>query len=362
MRWRSSGGPDAVLVALLAAASVARAQVPPEPERSTAEGRHPTATGTLAAYDPATRVLAVRNATGSQEFLVAADARLWRGSRRLPVGQLGAYLGAQITLAWSEAGGVRTTHTVRVTDPRPVAATGGGPPSRTEALSLRGVSQALHLYGTHGKVAIVSSGDGGWVHLGPQVAEFLAGEGYRVVGFDAKAYLSSFTSRSGPLRVDDVPRDYETLVEYATRGAPGRPLLVGVSEGGGLSVLAATAPEVQSRIVGVLALGLPDQNELGWRWRDSIIYVTKQTPNEPTFRAREVVGRVSPVPLAALHSTHDEFVALPEIRDVLAQAREPKRLWVIEAADHRFSNSQAELQRRLKEAIAWIESQRSAAP
>jgi len=249
------------------------------------------------------------------------------------------------------------------TGPRANAAVGGGPPARTEAFSLRGVPQALHLYGAPGgKVAVVTSGDGGWVHLGPDVAEFLAGEGYRVVGFDAKAYLSSFTSRSGPLRVEDVPRDYGALLDYAAQGAPGRPLLVGVSEGAGLSVLAATAPEVQSRVAGVVALGLPDLNELGWRWRDSIIYITKKTPNEPTFSAREVVGRVSPVPLAALHSTRDEFVALSEIQEILAQAREPKRLWVIEAADHRFSDNRPELQRRLKEAIAWIESQKSPAP
>ena len=243
------------------------------------------------------------------------------------------------------------------------AAAGGGPPSRTEVFLLRGVSQTLHLYGAPGgKLAIVTSGDGGWVHLGPDVAEFLAGEGYRVVGFDAKAYLSSFTSRSGPMHVEDVPRDYAALLDYAAKDATSRPLLVGVSEGAGLSVLAATAPEVQSRVAGVVALGLPDQNELGWRWRDSVIYITKKTPNEPTFSAREVLGRVSPVPLAALHSTHDEFVALPMIQEILAQAREPKRLWVIEAADHRFSDNQPEFQRRLKEAIAWIESQRSAAP
>jgi fermentation-respiration switch protein FrsA (DUF1100 family) len=159
--------------------------------------------------------------------------------------------------------------------------------------------------------------------------------------------------------MEDVPRDYAALVEHAAAGAPGRPLLLGVSEGAGLSVLAATAPEVQSRVAGVVVLGLPDKNELGWRWRDSIIYVTKQTPNEPTFSARDVVGRVSPVPIAALHSTHDEFVTVPAIQSILAQAREPKRLWVIEAANHRFSNNQPELQRRLREAIAWIESQAS---
>jgi hypothetical protein len=111
----------------------------------------------------------------------------------------------------------------------------------------------------------------------------------------------------------------------------------------------------------VIALGLPERNELGWRWRDSIIYVTKKVPNEPTFSAREVAGRVAPVPLAAIHSTHDEFVPVPEVRDILASAREPKRLWVVESKNHRFSDNQPELHRSLKEAISWTQSARKAA-
>ncbi len=241
--------------------------------------------------------------------------------------------------------------------PRVSAAAAVAVAPRVESFALRGRAQSLHVYGERGgPAAVVTSGDGGWVHLGPDVAGFLASEGYFVVGFDAKAYLSGFTTSAGTLNADDVPRDYAALVDYAAQGARGRPLLVGVSEGAGLSVLAATAPDVQARVGGVIALGLPDRNELGWRWRDSIIYVTKKTPNEPTFSAREVAGRVAPVPLAAIHSTRDEFVPLPEIEDILARAREPKRLWVIDAKNHRFSDNQPELQRRLKEAIAWTES------
>ena len=77
---------------------------------------HRTATGTLAAYDPVTRILTVQSATGSSEFHVASDARAWEGSRRLPVRELGAHVGEQVTVAWSEAGGVRTTHTVRLNE------------------------------------------------------------------------------------------------------------------------------------------------------------------------------------------------------------------------------------------------------
>jgi hypothetical protein len=110
----------AALLALVAAGSVARAQEHPEPGGLAPEGRpsYQTATGALTAYDPLTRVLTVRSAAGLSELHVASDARLWLGTRRLPLSQLGAYAGAQVTVAWSERDGVRTTHTVRVTDTR----------------------------------------------------------------------------------------------------------------------------------------------------------------------------------------------------------------------------------------------------
>jgi hypothetical protein len=76
----------------------------------------------MKAYDPLTRVLTVATASGSLEFDVAPDARFWLGNRRLPAGQLAALAGAQVTVAWSAAHGVRTTHTVRVADSRAVRA------------------------------------------------------------------------------------------------------------------------------------------------------------------------------------------------------------------------------------------------
>jgi hypothetical protein len=115
--WRRSA---VALLAVLVAGKAARAQEssepgPPDPHRHPS---HTTAAGKLEGYDPLTRVLTVRNATGSAEFRVAADARVWLGNRRLPVNRLGAHAGAQVTVAWSETGGVRTTHTVRVSDGR----------------------------------------------------------------------------------------------------------------------------------------------------------------------------------------------------------------------------------------------------
>ena len=110
-----------------------------------------------------------------------------------------------------------------------------------ETVTIRGQTQSLRVYGTRGgPPVIVSSGDGGWIHLAPHVAEVLAAKGFFVVGFDVKAYLERFTSGKTTLRPEDEPGDYKVIADFAARGTNEKPILIGVSEGAGLSVLAAT--------------------------------------------------------------------------------------------------------------------------
>jgi len=246
-------------------------------------------------------------------------------------------LGVATVLATAEAGSAQTIDTVL----------------------LRGHPQTVHLYGTRGagNPVIVSSGDGGWMHLGPHVAEFLASRGFFVVGFDARAYLEGFTTHASTLQESEEPGDYRTLIEYATGGSSKKPILIGVSEGAGLSVLAATDPQTRRELAGVIGLGLPDLNELGWRWKDAVIYVTHGLPSEPRFSTAAIVSHIAPLPLAAIHSTHDEFVPVAEVERVMNAASEPKRLWTIDASNHRFSGNLAEFDRRLADAIAWIIAQ-----
>src|SRR5262249_4357615 len=226
---------------------------------------------------------------------------------------------------------------------------------RTDTITIRGHALPLHLYGeASSDPVIVTSGDGGWIHLPPHLAEFLASRGYFVIRFDARAYLTSFTTGRNTLRPADEPADYRALIDYAKRTAAARPVLIGVSEGAGLSLLAATDAATKTAIAGVIGLGLPDLNELGWRWKDSIIYLTHGMPNEPTFSAAAVAANVAPAPLAAIHSTADEYVPLSEVRMVMDRAREPKRLWIVKASNHAFSGNVQEFDTRLLEAIEWV--------
>lgn len=233
-------------------------------------------------------------------------------------------------------------------------ATPGSTPRR-EPLAIRGHEQLLYVYGTpSGDPVIVSSGDGGWMHLAPHVAELLSTRGFFVIGFDVKAYLSSFTSQDTTLRAEEESGDYRVLAQFSTKATGRKPILIGVSEGAGLSVLAATDPNTKTDIKGVIGLGLPNVNELAWRWQDSLIYLTHRPPDEPRFNAEAIVSRVAPIPLAAVHSTHDEFVPLAEVKRVLESAHDPKRLWIVSASDHRFSDNVKEFDRQLMEAIAWV--------
>jgi len=224
-------------------------------------------------------------------------------------------------------------------------------------LTIRGHQQPQHNYGVPGSPTVVLlSGDGGWIHVAPHLATVLAASGHYVVGVDSRAYLEGFTGQGDPLRAADVQRDFLNMIDYAGRSDPQarRPLIVGVSEGAGLAVIAAGSPAVQHAISGVISVGLPGQIELGWRWRDSIIYITHTAPNEPLVDTSTVIGLTGPVPLALLYSSHDEFISAAGQTSLAARAGEPSRRWTVAARDHRFSDNLAELDRRVRDAVDWI--------
>jgi len=127
-----------------------------------------------------------------------------------------------------------------------------------------------------------------------------------------------------------------------------------VSEGAGLSVIAAADPSVKPHVDGVVAIGLGDRNELAWHWADSVIYITKGVPNEPLFHASGYVPRVAPVPLAFVQSTRDEFVPPAEADWLQRLAGPTAHTWKVNAADHRFSDNLPGFDAQLARALAWL--------
>lgn len=228
---------------------------------------------------------------------------------------------------------------------------------------LRGRDLSLTIYqppsGPKGTI-LMGSGDVGWVGLGPSMADELVAQGYLVVGINVRQYLAAFTDRQKHLSVQDVPQDYRDLSQVLKRaGLFVRPVLVsGVSEGAALAVLAAADSNNHAWIDGVIAMGLPPTAELAWRWIDAAAWITKHDPEEPSFTATDFLAAVSPVPLVMIQSAKDEYVSEQEYRRYEAVARPPRKLVLIDASNHRFTDRRPELTSAYFEALAWVREPR----
>jgi len=227
---------------------------------------------------------------------------------------------------------------------------------------LRGKQMDLTLYvpaaAPKGTI-IMGSGDVGWVGLAVDLSKYLAPEGYVVVGVNVRQYLSAFTTSSGHLTPEQAQEDFSAMAGFLkARGLLPRPVVVaGVSEGAALAVLVAAQPKNHTWIDGVMTMGLPASAEIAWRWSDFTTWITKKNAKEPSFEAKDYIAGVSPLPLWMIQSTKDEYVPKADYEMLDAAAREPKRLILIDASNHRFTDRIAELRQQVQAGLSWIRAQ-----
>jgi dienelactone hydrolase len=206
---------------------------------------------------------------------------------------------------------------------------------------------------------LMGSGDVGWVGLAVTMAEELSAQGYVVAGINVRQYLSSFTSGKSHLQPSDVPGDYRVFRDtLQQKGALVRPVVLsGVSEGAALAVLAASDEKNHDWIDGVITMGIPPTAELAWRWTDVGAWITKHDADEPSFAPKDVIAKVAPVPLYMIQSSKDEYVPKAEYERLGAAARDPKKLVLIDASNHRFTDRGPELRSAYMAGLAWIPQQ-----
>ena len=234
-------------------------------------------------------------------------------------------------------------------------------PVRVE-VPIRGKTLALTIYrpaGTPRGTIIMGSGDVGWVGLAVSRSQDLSADGYIAVGVNVREYLSTFTSGAAHLSASDIQHDFAEMARFLkARGLLVAPVVLsGVSEGAGIAVVAAAAPDNHAWVTGVITMGLPEISEIAWRWSDFTSWITKKVAVEPSVHATDFVGRVTPVPLAMIQSTKDEYVPEADYRAIERAAQSPKTLVLIQASNHRFTDRIPELRRAYTNALAWIVEQ-----
>ena len=230
------------------------------------------------------------------------------------------------------------------------------------SLAIRSKTQTLEFYRPSGTVTpkgtiLMGSGDVGWVGLAVDLAEFLTRQGYAVVGINSRQYLSSYTSGRSHVLPAEITADYATIVQsMRDRHTLWEPIIVaGVSEGAALAVLAGGRAN-HAWVRGVMTVGLPASAELAWRWKDVLTWITKQNSAEPAFEPAQFIGNVAPVPLWMIQSTKDEYVTLSDFQMLERAAREPKRLVLVDASNHRFTDRLPLLRQHVLAGLQWMQN------
>ena len=233
---------------------------------------------------------------------------------------------------------------------------------RTENLNVRGKALPMVVYDpAAGSSArpyqiVVTSGDLGWVGLSVNIAEKTSRLGYRTIGFNARAYLSLFTTMNSHLEARDVPGDYGTVFDWAVRQFPQTAhfIVIGVSEGAGLAAVGMGQDNPDPRCRGIIALGLPQKTSLGWRWTDFPMWITKRDPAEPMAETQLYVSRIK-IPFAMMHSTHDEWDSIDKARAMFGLIAGPKEFIAVDARNHRFSDKVGEVLSNIEQLMKWME-------
>jgi pimeloyl-ACP methyl ester carboxylesterase len=237
---------------------------------------------------------------------------------------------------------------------------GSPQPGKNEMLT-RGRQQKIYFYPAEGtnqhRKVLFAPGDGGWRGFAITIAEELAKAGYDVYGIDTRQYLKSFTGRAAVLSPPEIASDFNQIARWIQQGGRERLLLVGWSEGAGFGLAATADTENQTIFDGLVAIGTPEYNILAWHWRDIGAEIAKKLPDEPTFKSADFIAKVSPLPLLVIASTSNEYVTPEATRALFSEARQPKRLVMINSRDHKYSGNTEEFFRALREGLNWIQQQ-----
>jgi hypothetical protein len=97
------------LVTMFALVSVAGAA----PAKAKAMKAH-SVVGSLEKFDPATRMLTVKTAAGSETLTLSSDAHIMSGSKMLSVNDIASEVGSRVKVSYTDANGQKTATSVRL--------------------------------------------------------------------------------------------------------------------------------------------------------------------------------------------------------------------------------------------------------
>lgn len=209
-------------------------------------------------------------------------------------------------------------------------------------------------------LVLYATGDGGFRGKDKRLFDELASFGYPVAGFSARTYLKNLGYVADTTTPAKLARDYVALIDFAERALllPSNTpvVLVGVSRGAGLSVVAAGQMVVKGRLAGVVAIALTKEEEYVQHYR---LRRGKLPPGTPRRELVEIetyqyLPRLSPLPVAVIQSTHDWYLPAKQARELFGPDTGTRRFSAIDAGDHSFLGGRDQMYEQARESLNWI--------
>ena len=253
--------------------------------------------------------------------------------------------------------------------PRPVLPDGERIHEFTSEALLHGSALRLHLAAASATAArplvVYGSGDGGWFGAAVGMFDLIAAEGYPAAGFSTRALLKIEQGRHTSLSGEQVAESYHAILDAARRdlGLPaGTPtVLTGWSRGASLAVVAASGPDVDPAVTGIVAIGLPREDELDAEPGDD----DDPPPASEAIAARgrnasrerlmyPLLARVAPRRSAVVQASGDRYLPATEARALFGADSNVRRFFEVPANNHRFGGGKPALRQALSDALAWV--------
>ena len=238
----------------------------------------------------------------------------------------------------------------------------------TTTVLLHGKSLELHVTAPRAPAAanvvvLYASGDGGWFGAAVDMFRQIGNAGYVAVGFSSRAFLKIERPRGALVSAAQLAAEYEQILVQARRAlgldATSRAVLTGWSRGGAFSVLVGSEPSAKDHILGVIAIGLAEGEDLEVNSAEDGTDDGQASSGARRwpFDTYARIARVAPLPCAVIQATRDNYLPASRARQLFGPDTPLRRFYAIEARNHRFSGGKAGFDAALLDALRWIVEQ-----
>jgi pimeloyl-ACP methyl ester carboxylesterase len=201
---------------------------------------------------------------------------------------------------------------------------------------------------------VFATGDGGMHRKDLDTYRHLAALGDPIVGFDARDYVKHLGHSTPTTTPERLAQDYSEIIGRARTvlglDAHCPVVLVGVSRGAGLSVVAAG--QLRDSISGVIAVALTQEEEYV-RWYRHLP-LPHETHAAVMVNVYEYLEELGNLPVAVIQSTHDHYLPAAKAREQFGPDTPHRWLQAIDASNHNFSDARTEMYEAIRSALQWV--------